>query len=190
MELKKNKKTSLNFKSLATSAALITLSVASLSNMQAAKAANGTGAASAVLLAPIDVDQTISGTLNFGSFAITGSGTAEIDTASNRTTTGSLTAIGGAGLEQRGLLNLNALTGVPIEISFLGAPGATFTVSNGTTTMIIGSFNIGTPTAGDKITLTIATSPATIPVGARLFADPGQPPGTYTGTYTLITNYQ
>lgn len=179
-----------SLKTLTTGAAIISLSASSLMAVKKAHAATGTGAASAILLSPIDIDQTISGTLNFGSFAIVGSGTAQVDTANSRTTTGSLVPIGGAGLQQRGLLTLSALTNVPIEVSFLGAPGATFTVSNGTSTMIIGDFNIGTPTAGDQVTLSITASPINIPVGARLFAGPTQAAGTYTGNYTIIMNYQ
>lgn len=155
---------------------------------QDAHAATGTGAMSAIILAPI----VISGTqvLHFGSMTDTGGGgTMAIDTAGVRTAGGNTTEVVGAGAEQAGVLQIQAATGLAIDISMTAA---TFTVDDvgAGAPMNVNAFNLNTNGGGPTIVYTLAAATETIPMGATLTVGAAQVPGTYTGTYTVNANYQ
>lgn len=151
-------------------------------------AATGTGAMSAVILAPI----VISGTqvLHFGSMTDTGGGgTMLIDTTGARTPGGNTTDVAGLGLESQGILQIQAAAGLPIDISMTAA---TFTVDDAGAgaPMNVNAFQLNTNAGGATITYTLAAATETIPMGATLTVGAAQVPGTYTGTYTVNANYQ
>ena len=154
--------------------------------VQDANAATGTGAMSAIILAPI----VVSGVqvLHFGSMTETGAGgTMLIDTTGARTPGGAVTDVVGAGAEQAGVLSIAAATGLAIDISMTAA---TFSVTGPGAPMNVNAFNLGTNAAGPTITYTLAVGTETIPMGATLTVGAAQTPGTYTGTYTVNANYQ
>lgn len=133
----------------------------------------------------------LSGTdvLHFGTITESGAGgTVVISTAGGRTTTGSVSAIGGLGLESNGGFQIAASTGVNITVS-VTAPS--FNVTDGAAgVMAINNFNIVTAAGGATQIINLGSSPATFPVGATLNVSAAQAPGTYTGTINLNAVYQ
>jgi hypothetical protein len=127
--------------------------------------------------------------LNFGTITESGAGgTVTISTGGARSTTGSVSAITGSGLESNGIFTIAASTGVPIDLS-VTAVG--FTVSNGGgSNMLVNGINLVLPAGGTTETITLATSPDTFPVGATMNVSPSQAAGSYTGAMVLNANYQ
>jgi len=133
----------------------------------------------------------VSGTvdLNFG--AITtggGAGTVVIDTNGSRTLTGTLVALGGAGLASNAVVSVSGSTGLAIDLSMTNS---VFTVDNGTGgVMNVNNFNFITNAGGDNITVTLATSTETYALGATLNVNASQASGSYIGNFTVSANYQ
>lgn len=169
-------------KALLMGTALISLSAVDL---QKAQAATGTGAMSAVILAPITVSGTVA--LDFGAMTETGAGgTMTMDRANTRTPGGAVVGVA-SNVGASGVVSLTAATGVPIDLSLAAA---SYTVSDGlANTMVVDNFDLGGG-AGVAITVTAVAATTTIPLGARLTVGAGQVAGTYTGAYTLNANYQ
>lgn len=186
----KDKKRKTANKALLAGVVLVTLSPCVLINSGIANAASGS--LSAIILAPVTVAQNVSGELIFGSFTVSNAiGTVNLDTANSRNVTGGVTDVPGAGIEQSGVLKLTGSGGVPIQVTMSGAPSASFTVSNGTSSMLIDNFNLVTAAGGNQATVTITVSSisGTFPIGATLNVKANQPAGTYVGTYSLTANY-
>lgn len=186
--MKKTRTGLLNTKNaLMAGAALITLTAGVT---QKAEAATGSGTIGAVLLTAIVVDGTVD--LHFGSFTDSGAGgTVVMDVADGRTTTGATTAVTGSIPATSGVISVTAATGLAIDLSITGAPGATFTVSDGlANTMVVSAFNIDTNAGGDAAVVTLAAATETFPLGATLTVGAAQVAGTYAGTYDLVANYQ
>jgi len=181
--MEKTRKNILN-KALIVGTALVSISSVAV---QKAQAAAGTGPMTAVILEPIVVSGTQA--LHFGSITQTGVGTVTIDTAGNRSSTGSVTEVVGLGAEQQGVLSLSGATGVNIVLSMAAA---TFTVDDAGlgVAMNVNGFNIETAAGGATQTVTITVSPGAIPLGGTLNVGATQVAGTYTGTYTINANYQ
>lgn len=179
--MEKNKKGSVN-KALMVGTALISLSAVGANQAQAATT---TGNMTAIVLTPIAI--TAPTDLHFGSVTSALAGTAVVDTAGSRTQTGGVTLVVGAGLETNAVINLSAGTGVNIIMSMAAT---SYTVTNGTTNMVVDTFNVRTAAAGPTDTFTITASPATIPIGGTLNVGPTQAAGTYTGTFTVNATYQ
>lgn len=124
--------------------------------------------------------------LSFGKFVATSGGSVTIAPAGFRTATG-------------GVEVLNANTGNPAEfvvsdndplnasqayILTLPADG-TVSLTNGIASMAVSNF---TSDPADTGMLTAGSQ--TIRVGATLSVQPGQAPGAYSGTFSIIINYQ
>lgn len=183
MEKTKNGKT-VN-KALLMGTALISLNALAVPKAQAA---TGTGAMSAIILAPITVSGTTA--LHFGSMTETAVGTMVMDTAGLRTPGGGVVAVGGAGLEASGSLRIQGATAVAIDLSMTAT---SFTVSDGlANTMAVNNFNLRTNAGGtaETVTLPALATQLLVPLGAQLNVGSPQTPGTYTGTYTVNANYQ
>lgn len=67
-------------------------------------------------------------------------------------------------------------------------PG-TAVISNGSTTMIVDQFNIGTNAGGLNYTEALPAATQIIPIGGRLNVGANQPEGTYTGTVTITADF-
>jgi hypothetical protein len=140
-------------------------------------------------MAALTILVSVSVELNFGTLTDGGAGgTAVVDTAGARTTTGSATAITGAGIESQGIFNVSGSTGLAMDVS-LTSP--TITVTNGGGgSMAVNAFNLVTNAAGSNNTITLVAGSNTFPLGATLAVGAGQAAGTYIGNYTLNVNYQ
>jgi Domain of unknown function (DUF4402) len=132
--------------------------------------------------------------LDFGSLIASGTaGTAVIAPGGTRTVTGGVLAA--------------ASTFQPARFAGDGAPGQTVTISvsansytltraGGTQTMTIDTFVIGSSpittitTTPLGFTIGSATGIFNFPLGATLRVGANQTPGVYTGTFTVILNYQ
>lgn len=132
----------------------------------------------------------VSGTvdLNFGSITAGATGgTVTMTTAGARNKTGSLTLIGGAGLESQATLSISGSTGVLIDVSMTNTSFTVDDVGAGAP-MTVNAFDING--GGSNVSLTLTTNPATFPMGATLTVATGQVAGVYSGTYTVLANYQ
>jgi hypothetical protein len=130
--------------------------------------------------------------LDFGSLiAGTAGGTVRLQPNGTRTTTGTVTLVGGgqqtAGFAGFGSNNQQVLISLSSNTIQLTGPGAPMTVS---------AFEIGsTPTAilstvPQRFRINSATGLFSFPVGATLTVNPNQASGTYTGTWQITLNYQ
>ena len=98
--------------------------------------------------------------MNFGTVTTNGgAGAITVDTLGARSVTGSLVAIGGAGLVSQGVFSISGSTGLAISVSMTNP---TFTVNNGTgAVMNVNDFNMITNGGGTSATITLATSTET-----------------------------
>ncbi len=161
-------------------------------------ATTGTGLISAIILTPIAVTSTQ--VLHFGSMTVTTAlGDIAVDTAGTRGAgTGSVTEVGGAGLENEGRIEITAATGLTMDVAMTAT---VFTVDDGGAglAMNVNQFNLKTAAGGTSVTTSIV-GPATtvvVPVGATLNVPAGQAaaivgitPVTFTGAYTVDVTYQ
>lgn len=127
--------------------------------------------------------------LNFGSLTETGGGgTLTVNTAGARAVTGTVTDIAGAGFESQAMISVSGSTGLAIELSLAAGP---YTVSNGGgDTMVVNNFNLATVAGGSSQTITLAVATEIFPMGATLVVSAGQAAGVYTGSYSIVANYQ
>lgn len=169
-------------KALMMGTALVSLSAA---GAQDAHAAAGVGNMTAIILTPIAV--TVPTDLHFGSITVTAAGTVAIDTAGVRGTTGGVTPVVGGGLESEAVISVSSATGVNVVIQMAAT---TFTVTNGTTSMDVNTFQVRTNAGGTVETVTLTASPTTYPIGGTLQVGGAEVAGTYTGTFTVNVNYQ
>ncbi len=141
-----------------------------------------------VAQAMITIAVSSTSALHFGTFSAgTTGGTVSISTVGVRTKTGSVTLLAGAGLETQGILSISGSTGVLIDVSMTAA---TFSVTGPGPAMNVGTFDING--GGSSVSVTLTTNPASFPLGATITvaAAPGQTDGVYSGTYTVMANYQ
>lgn len=172
-------------KALMMGSALVSLGALSVSEAQAVTV---TGLAmTGVVLAPIAITSPTS--LHFGSVTVTAAtGTVVINTAGARSVTGAVTAVAGAALESQGVLSITAATGLAIDLSMAAT---SYTVNDGGgNTMVVNNFNLVTNAGGTAEIITLAAATETRALGATLNVGASQVPGTYTGTYSLVANYQ
>ena len=132
--------------------------------------------------------------LDFGSLiAGTTAGTAVIAPAGTRTVSGGV--IGAASTFQPARFAGFGATGQTVVIS-VSANSYTLTRAGGTQTMSIDTFVIGSSpittitTAPLGFTIASATGIFTFPLGATLRVSANQTPGVYSGTFSVILNYQ
>ncbi len=136
---------------------------------------------------PIVVSGTVD--LNFGSFFLAGAGgTLVMDTLDTRSTTGGVSTIAGAGLEESGQIAIIASTGFIVTISITAT---NYNLTNaGGDTLVVNSFNLDTNAGGRIITKSVVSNPTIVPLGATLNVPGGSPDGTYTGSYDINVIYQ
>lgn len=132
----------------------------------------------------------ISGTLDLNFGQITpgaAGGTVTISPAGVRTKTGTVTLINGAGLESNGALSIAGSTGIIIDVSMTNS---VFTVNDpgAGAPMNVNAFNING--GGSNLSLSLTTNPTVFPIGATLTVATGQGQGAYSGSYTVMANYQ
>ena len=134
----------------------------------------------------VEVTQTRS--LNFGFLIETGTGgTLNVDNTDTPTATGSVSSVGGT--IAAGGFTLKGITGRQIDVT---GP-ASVAISNGTTTMTVGSFTVNGVAATINATafttsLTMVTETG-FRLGGTLTVGAGQATGTYTGTVSVTAAY-
>ena len=133
---------------------------------------------------PITV--TASEDLNFGSFIPNAGGTITVNTVGARSSSGSVTLIGGGGIEREGLLSISASPSFPIDVSMTAS---SFNMNDGGNAMAVNNFDLGGG-PGNPIVISVTGTANTIPVGATLVVGGSQASGSYTGTFTINANYQ
>lgn len=138
----------------------------------------------------VDSNIILTGTdpLQFGNILSGGTGTVTVRADGGApVTTGTITLVGGD--TQTGKFKVRGTNGQNATFTF--AP-LTVALSNGTTTMQVDNFKIGTAsaTSGTYVLPLTGSFQTGIPVGARLTVSPGQAVGTYTGSVNLTGNYQ
>ena len=140
----------------------------------------------AIIQGAVALTQTRS--LNFGTMSVTGAGgTLNVDNTDTATPTGGVSSVGGT--ITAGGFTLRGTTGKQIDVS---GP-ASVTISNGTTTMTVGSFTIdgaaGTINATPFSHSLAAITETGFRLGGTLTVGAAQAAGTYTGTVTITANY-
>lgn len=143
----------------------------------------------ALLVAPACAQQvTLSATrnLDFGRFIAGSGGAVTVDTSGARTRTGGVILLNspGAGQAQFTVASNGAGGGKKSVVISLPANGAV-RISNGAASMAVNAFVISPGTLQS-----IPAGGTTLSVGATLTVAAGQAPGTYTGSFPLIVNYQ
>ncbi len=152
--------------------------------------ATSQGKAEAILLRPLSFFKV--NDLDFGDIIASGTaGTVRLYPDGTRTASGGATLGGNAGAPSRfaglGSPNQNVAISVTANTIFINGPGQPMRVRN---------FDIGsTPTvilSTTPLRFRIATSLGNFnfPVGATLDVNANQAPGDYSGTFTIILNYQ
>ena len=155
--------------------ALLATVVASLSTLSsAAIAATASGTATATVIAPITITSTTP--LNFGSFSNAAPGTVTIDTAGARTSSGVLLSAVTPGA--RGVFTVGGSNTAGFSIT---SPQG-FSVTGPGTAM---PFTLTLPGA----TGTLSAGAATINVGGVLTVGTTQTAGAYSGSYSVVVEY-
>ena len=137
-----------------------------------------TGNVSAQIILPLTIIEEVP--MKFGKIMTpVAGGTVTLASASNTITT-TLSHV--AGTQQRGFFTVEGEAGMPITISF---PSSTTVTDANSNTMTVDNFTHAagpTPAIGWGGEISFR-------VGARLTVDNDQPPGIYTGTYTITVAY-
>lgn len=145
-------------------------------------------------LFPVDAQAQLaiilSGTvdLNFGSISAgAAGGTVTMPVAGPRSKTGAVELIAGAGLESAAMLSISGSTGVLIDVNMTNT---VFTVDDAGAgaPMNVNAFDING--GGPTVSLTLTTNPSVFPIGATLTIGAGQLAGVYSGSYTVMADYQ
>jgi hypothetical protein len=84
-------------------------------------------------------------------------------------------------------VNIKGTAGFPVVLA-VTAP--TITVTNGTTTMVVNNFNIGTDAGGTNYVQAMVAATETAQIGASLTVGNNQAAGIYLGNFTISANYQ
>lgn len=156
--------------------ALLATVVAALGTLSsAAIAATASGTASATVIAPITITSTTP--LNFGSFSNAAAGTVTIDTAGARTSSGVLLSAVTAGA--RGVFTVGGSNNAGFSIT--SPQGFSVTTAGGSPM----AFALTLP----GTTGTLSSGSATINVGGVLTVGAAQLAGTYTGSYSVVVEY-
>lgn len=171
-----------NQKLAALSGAMVALSVLPAQNLAAATVAVPMQA----IIAASGIFVAANQSLNFGAFTEGGGGTVEVNTAGAPTYTGPTGSPSPAPTE--GIVMVKGKGGgALLTMSVLTA---TVNVTNGTSAMAVNQFHLNTVAGGSTgVTRTMSASTIFIPVGATLTVNPNQPPGTYTGNFTVQVVY-
>ena len=144
-----------------------------------AAAASTTANASANVITPLAISE-VNG-MDFGDVSVgAAGGTVVLDATGGRTVTGDAEAVTG-GTQAAGVYNV---TGMGTKAYSISDPGSVI-ISSAGNNMTVNTF---THDAGPTPALTGGAD--TFNVGATLNINPSQPPGAYSGTYTLTVNYQ
>ena len=126
--------------------------------------------------------------LDFGRFVAGSGGTIVLSAAGLRSATGGVILLGSQGAGEA-LFNLGTDAGADgggsVAVTILLPPNGTVRLSSGANSMAVDNFT-STPAALD----TIPAGGATLAVGATLVVAPNQAPGNYSGSFSLIVNYQ
>jgi len=143
-----------------------------------AQAASVTGSASADVRTPIAI--TAGAAMNFGNIAVGAiGGTAVVDTADALSVTGDVSGLSGV-VPASGAFSV---TGQGTSTYSITLP-TTIALTSGANTMTVSALNHN---AG--LTPALAAGAATFKVGGTLTAAGGQATGTYTGSYSVVVNY-
>lgn len=125
--------------------------------------------------------------LDFGTFSVTGAANIVVAPTGAGTTQP-------AGINQvTGSTPSPAVAKVTAEAGFnvvLDIAAPTATITNGTTNMVLSSFQIRTDAGGANEVVNMVGTTVAVPIGATLAVGAAQPAGTYTGTFTLSAAYQ
>lgn len=125
--------------------------------------------------------------LNFGAFTNGGAGgTVTVNTAGVGNYVGITQVLGPATQEGRVLMTGNS--GVDIDVVVLGGGAIPVTHSTNAQTMQVSNFDING--LGRTVTVNMAGTNTSLPVGAELTVPAGRLPGNYTGTFTVEAIYR
>jgi len=175
-------------KRLAISAA-VSLSCFTLQALRGVVASTATLPITVRLIRAIEV--TLDTSLDFGTLAMTieRAGTARMDTSLNRLVIddNSSLALSG-GTPQVGRFTIKGSV-FPITLT---VEDTSVRLTNGVDTLTVNSFNLMTVNGGTQVTVTpqVGQNSFTVPIGASLFAKPGQLDGTYVGATRIFANFQ
>lgn len=123
--------------------------------------------------------------LNFGSLAsCAGTGTITLSPTGSLSTTGCVTTYGASEAVGRCIIQGQFFPVRPVQAS---VANATVTLSNGTTTMKVTSFDV--EASGNGPVTTQTTFLFTLDIGGTLNVGASQAEGTYTGSMTINANY-
>ncbi len=146
-------------------------------------------------------------------------GAVTIDTVGGRTEAGGgdLTLVAGAGAQRAGAVSLTGGTGLTIDVSVAAGTatgtedgvaiagghqlGLIATPTSTATTMVVGNFVFAAagantsafvlnPTNSADFEVVLTAANAVFPLGGTVLVKNGNTPGTYTGSYDLVANYQ
>lgn len=143
-------------------------------------AADATGTATADVLAPLGISQSVE--MDFGTVA----GDTASATTVVLTTAGTTSSIDGAFTSGTPAAGIFDVTGEPSQAYSITLPAAPVTLTSGVNTMSATAFNHD---AGASPALD-GTGNDSFNVGATLNLAAGQPAGTYNGSYTVTVDYQ
>jgi hypothetical protein len=185
-------------KALLAGAAMVALSMPLA--QKEAKAASALMSASAIVVDALAIAAV--NDLHFGTFSLTAAGNcvAVNTTGSRSQCAGTPTLIPGGALEQQGTMSVSGAAGIDINWSIAAFPIA---LNNGANVLNITQITLGgdlttpvTLNSGSlngtaRLTAAFTTgAPGTINVGGQVVAPLGtEPGGTYTGSFTVVANY-
>ena len=187
--LQKQKKTEKKIVRPLVASALVSLSCLSLQALRTAVASTATLPITVRIIRAIEV--TLDTSLDFGTLAMTldRAGTARMDTTLNRLIIDSNSSLAlSGGTPQVGRFTIRG-SSFPVTVS---VEDTSVRLTNGVDTVTVNSFNLMTVNGGARVTITpqLGQNSFTVPVGASLFAKPGQLDGTYVGTTRIFANFQ
>ncbi|MFN3790514.1 DUF4402 domain-containing protein [Massilia sp.] len=124
--------------------------------------------------------------LDFGRFVANTGGTVAISPAGLRSRTGGVVLLNSPTAGQAGFNVGKSSNGSNNKAVIISLPAAgTTRLSSGANSMAVGSF-VNTPSS----ILSVPNGGMTLAVGATLTVAPNQPPGNYSGTFSLTVNFQ
>lgn len=123
--------------------------------------------------------------LNFGRIVAGSGGSVTIAPTGARSRSGGVILINSAGMGSAGFSVTQVKGGATRAVVVSVPANGTVSISNGTSSMAVGSFTTGSATV-----LQLTSAGLLIDVGATLTIAPNQAPGNYSGTFNLTVNYQ
>ena len=157
---------------------VVTVFVAAFGAPSLSQAASATGNATATVVTPIAISKTVD--LAFGKFVANTGGTVVIGTSGARSQTSTVSLFNQGSTQNAASFTV---TGEGTNTYAITLPtGAT--ISSGSNSMTVGSF-----TSNPSGTGVLSAGAQTLLVGGTLTVASGQAPGNYTGSFSVLVEY-